>query len=113
LVYCSNCGAQIDDEALFCSKCGTKTLKGKEANVPYPSDELKDAFYRVGIELEKAFTIAAQETRAAFKRAREDTQENPESAKTTQEGTVVCSKCGTKNFSDPIFCHNCGTRISD
>lgn len=112
-MYCSNCGAKIDDEALFCPKCGTKTLKGKEANVSYPSGEIKDAFYRVGIELEKAFTIAAQETRAAIKRARENMQQKPESATTTQEGTVVCPKCGTKNFSDSIFCHNCGTRIAD
>jgi uncharacterized membrane protein YvbJ len=112
MVYCSNCGAKIDDEALFCPKCGTKTPKGKEANVPYPSDEIRDAFYRVGIELEKAFTIAARETHAAIKRARENMQQKPESATTAQEGTVACPKCGTKNLSDSIFCNNCGTRIA-
>jgi len=80
--------------------------------VPYPSDELKDAFYRVGIELEKAFTIAARETHAAIKRATEGKQK-PESATNTQEGTVVCPKCGAKNFSDSIFCNNCGAKIAN
>ena len=112
MVYCSNCGAKIDDETFFCPKCGTKTLKGKEANVSYPSDEIRDAFYRVGIELEKAFTIAARETHAAIKRATEDKQQKPASATTAQEGTVSCPKCGTKNFSDSIFCNNCGTKIA-
>ncbi|MCX6644569.1 MAG: zinc ribbon domain-containing protein, partial [Candidatus Bathyarchaeota archaeon] len=61
MVYCSNCGEKIADDANFCPKCGTKTDKGKTANAAYPSDELRDAFYKVGIELERAFTIAARE----------------------------------------------------
>jgi len=31
-----------------------KTLKGKASNATYPSDELRDAFYNVGVELEIA-----------------------------------------------------------
>ena len=62
MVYCSNCGEKIDDDAYFCPKCGTKTPKGKASKATYPSDELRDAFYQVGIELEKAFTMAAKET---------------------------------------------------
>lgn len=112
MVYCSNCGAQIDDEALFCPKCGTKTPKGKEANVSYPSDELKDAFYRVGVELEKAFTIAAQETHAAIKRASDNMQQKKTAPEATQEDTIACPKCGTKNVPGSIFCNNCGTRIA-
>ncbi len=112
MVYCSNCGAKIDDEAYFCPKCGTKTPKGKAAKAAYPSDELRDAFYQVGVELEKAFTLAAQETHAAFKKATENLQQKTAQKPQDTQGTVVCPKCGTRNVSGAIFCVSCGTRIS-
>ena len=105
MVYCSNCGERIADDAFFCPKCGTKTLKGREANAVYPTDELRNAFYRVGIELERAFTIAARETNAAIKKASANVQQKPE-----QE--IVCPSCGTKNVSGSIFCVNCGVKLA-
>jgi uncharacterized Zn finger protein (UPF0148 family) len=110
LVYCSNCGAKIGDEAFFCPKCGTKTAKGKSANAAYPSDELRDAFYQVGLELERAFTLAAREMHAAFKKATETIHQN--TSKAAAQGTVICPKCGTQNMTGSIFCSNCGTRIA-
>ncbi len=107
MVYCSNCGEKIPDDALFCPKCGTKTPKGKASNAAYPSDELRDAFYKVGIELERAFTIAAHETHQAIKKASANMQQKP----ITAQGTVVCPNCGTKNLSGSVFCNNCGTKL--
>jgi Zn finger protein HypA/HybF involved in hydrogenase expression len=107
LVYCRNCGEKIDDNAYFCPKCGTKTDTGKAAKAPYPADELRDAFYHVGVELEKAFNIAARETHSAIQRARANMQQ-----KTVQQEIVVCPKCATKNPYSSIFCHSCGARIA-
>jgi DNA-directed RNA polymerase subunit RPC12/RpoP len=115
MVYCSNCGTQIADDAYFCAKCGTKTAAGKTAKVAYPSDEIRDTFYKVGAELEKAFNIAAKETHDAFKRASDDFNQRNCSAQTnqaSQQATVVCPNCGAKNISGAIFCHNCGKRIT-
>lgn len=113
MVYCSNCGSKIDDEAYFCPKCGTKTPAGKTAKATYPSDEIRETFYQVGLELEKAFTLAAKETRAAFKKASEDVQQKTTSTqKASTQSTIACPKCGTKNPSGAIFCYNCGNRIS-
>ena len=109
MVYCSNCGSKIDDEAYFCPKCGAKTLKGKAAKANYPSDEIRDALYQVGIELEKAFTIAAKETQAAFRKVSENIQQK--NATAPQE-TVICSTCRTKNVTGAVFCHNCGGKIT-
>ena len=109
LVYCSNCGSKIDDEAYFCPKCGTKTPKGKAAKASYPADEIRDAFYQVGIELEKAFTIAAKETHSAFKKVSGDLQ--GKHSATTAQGLVACPKCGTKNPAGSIFCNSCGSRM--
>ena len=108
MVYCSNCGEKIPDDAYFCPKCGTKTPEGKASNATYPSDELRDAFYKVGIELERAFTMAAHETHKAIKKASENVQQK--TASNTQ-GTIVCTSCGTKNVSGAVFCNNCGAKV--
>jgi membrane protease subunit (stomatin/prohibitin family) len=114
LVYCSNCGVEIDDDALFCPKCGTKTQAGKAAKATYPADELRDTFYQVGIELERAFTLVAKETSAAFKKVSEEFQKKSESSQqaASSESSVACPKCGTKNLSSSIFCSNCGGPLS-
>jgi ribosomal protein L40E len=114
MVYCSNCGAQIAEDANFCPKCGTKTPLGKSSKVAYPTDELQDAFYRVGTELERAFTMAAHETQAAFRKVSDNMQQKTSTAQTqaAAEGTVVCPNCGAKNVSGAIFCHSCGKRIA-
>lgn len=114
MVYCSNCGSKIDDDAYFCPKCGTKTQAGKAAKATYPVDELRDTFYQVGIELEKAFNIAAKETRAAFKKVSEEFEKKPDSNQRAapSESTVNCPKCGAKNPSGAIFCSNCGARLA-
>lgn len=111
MVYCSNCGTQIADDANFCPQCGTRTLQGKNAKAPYPSDEIQDAFYRVGVELERAFTIAAHETHAALKKARDNMQQKTTSAQAAHEDLVVCPNCETKNILGAVFCNNCGKRI--
>ena len=106
MVNCSNCGEKIADDANFCPKCGLKTAKGRSTNAVYPSDEIREAFYTVGIELEKAFSIAARETHSAIQKAKENWQQKP-----PQPETVVCTQCSTKNPSGAVFCNSCGNRI--
>jgi uncharacterized membrane protein YvbJ len=112
MVYCSNCGEKIDDNAFFCPKCGTKTPTGKASNASYPADELKDAFYKVGIELERAFNMAARETQAAFRKASENMQKKTPSKNANNQGSVVCASCGANNVSGAVFCHSCGTKVA-
>ena len=104
--YCSSCGEKIAEDANFCPRCGTKTPKGRSANVLYPTDRLTDAFYSVGLELEKALKLAARETDAAFRKARENLQTKP------AEQTVACSKCSSKNQSGAVFCTTCGSKVA-
>ena len=50
MVYCSKCGAEIDDEDKFCKKCGTENLIRPEAEkrekinpfIGYPEKETKE-----------------------------------------------------------------------
>jgi uncharacterized membrane protein YvbJ len=112
MVYCSNCGEKIDDNAFFCPKCGTKTLAGKASNASYPTDEIRDAFNKVGIELERAFNLAARETQAAFRKASENLQQKTSSNNTFNRESVACASCRANNVSDAVFCRSCGTKVA-
>lgn len=61
--YCTNCGKQVDDDAFFCARCGTRTRHGAEAHVsiPFPSDEMSAAFHKMADEMEKTFSKVADE----------------------------------------------------
>jgi len=104
MVYCSNCGEKLPEDALYCPKCGAKTMKGKE-KIVVSSEDIRETFNRVEKEFEKAFAIASKELHAAFKTAKENIQH----AATIE--TVICSKCGEKNPSSAVFCYNCGAKI--
>jgi uncharacterized membrane protein YvbJ len=105
MAYCSNCGEELPDAALFCPKCGTKTVKGVETNVPGPSDELKAAFTKMSVELEKAFSVAIKEINAAFQAANENIQ------RSLKKENIVCPNCGEKNPNNSVFCYKCGKKI--
>ena len=34
-MYCSNCGKQIDDSAMFCPECGARTANGTQRQSAY------------------------------------------------------------------------------
>ena len=69
MVFCSNCGTELPENAYFCFKCGVKTVKGVEANVSVPYREM---FSDMEKQLEKAFLTASEEIKNAFNKARED-----------------------------------------
>ena len=80
-------------------------MKGAEANIPAPSDELREAFAKMSQELEKAFAVAAKEIQAAFQTARENIQQS------LYKEPRVCPNCGEKNLSNAAFCYKCGKKL--
>jgi len=106
MVFCSNCGEKLPENAYFCPKCAVRTRKGVEAGISTPWEDLKAAFSKTGEEIEKAFSIAGREIEKAFKRAREEIRE------ATSREPVVCSHCGEKNFADAQFCYKCGKKLT-
>ncbi len=105
LAYCSKCGEKLSEDAYFCSKCGAKTQKGIEANVPTPADELKEAFTRVGTEMEKAFLIVAKEAHNAFQKAKENVQQ--------AQQPVQCSSCQASIPPNSVYCPKCGAKKTE
>jgi len=105
-VFCSRCGGELPENAYFCPKCGVRTAKGKEENVPIPWQDWRDTFSEVGEEIEKAFSAAAREIEKAFETAREEIK------KATSKEPVVCPSCGEKSPAGAQFCHKCGGKLS-
>lgn len=105
MVFCTNCGEELPENAYFCIKCGVRTKRGKEENVRLPREDWRDAFAQVGKELDEAFTTAAKEIEKAFQTAREEFR------KATSRETVVCKHCGEKNSADARFCTGCGKEL--
>ena len=105
MAFCTHCGEKLPDDANFCTKCGFRTKQGIEAHVPLPTEDWREAFSKMGIEMEKAFQTAAKEIQKAFKTAREDLKE----PKNRQ--AVICKNCGKKNTADASFCTECGEKL--
>lgn len=105
MVYCSNCGGKLPEDAIFCPNCGVKAVRTVETVTPPIQDELKEAFNKMSQELEKAFAVAAKEISEAFQAASENIK------KSLQRELVACPSCGAKNPSSAVFCYECGKRI--
>jgi predicted amidophosphoribosyltransferase len=105
MAYCSNCGEKLPEDANFCPKCGTRTAHGEETNMPAYSNEMRQAFAKMGTEIEKAFTIAAKEIHVAFQTARENVQ------KSMKKEQVVCENCHEPYLGGSIYCYKCGKKL--
>jgi ribosomal protein L32 len=105
MVFCTQCGEELSENANFCPKCGTRTGKGKVANVPLPREDWGGAFAQVGEELNKAFSVASKEIEKAFTIAKEEIR------KATTRELIVCPSCGEKNTANALFCNKCGKKI--
>ena len=63
MVYCSKCGKKIDDDSLFCTKCGTELVpqKGKSSidqNIEDFAEEIEQLGKKVGKKIEKSMKDA-------------------------------------------------------
>jgi len=93
--FCSKCSTKVPEDAYFCPKCGTKTAISVQAGVSSPYEEMREAFVKIGQEMEKAFGTA-----------RKNIEER------TGWAPKVCPNCGEKNPHDSRFCFKCGDAIS-
>lgn len=95
LMLCGNCGNEIAETALFCTKCGAENPVGKRL--------AEERAAREAAEREAAEQAAAQ--RAAAQAAK---QSQPQPT----VGTSLCPNCGSPRTPGALFCTSCGTRFA-
>jgi len=105
MAFCSNCGEKLPDDVNFCTKCGYRTKHGMEAGVSAPVEDWREAFSKMGVEMEKAFQTAAKEIQKALKTVKEDFKE----ARRGQP--VICKSCGEKSSANATYCTKCGQKL--
>jgi len=66
---------------------------------------MRQAFAKMSVELEKAFTVASKEIQTAFQTARQNVQQS------MQKETAVCGNCGEKNPGGSLYCFKCGQKL--
>ncbi len=97
MINCPNCGSELPDDAVFCSKCGESIVSDKKYICPYCDSELKSGALEECPECNKAF------------------DDEHKIIKYTDDGNVyVCGRCGCKlSGSASKVCRDCGTRFNE
>lgn len=131
MVYCSNCGTEISDDASFCQKCGARTPIGIESGVePHWRVEVENALQASVKYIEEGVKKAIgyiqegvrelgpelEQVREGLKEVVEDLGEELRGAseaikKRTKMAPVICPECGEKNPGNAKFCTKCGKKI--
>jgi len=117
MVYCSNCGRQVDDDANFCPKCGVRTEKGVSEGVssPWFSDprwrqDIDSALQKAGKSIDEGLKVARDSLRDAAKRVEEEVQTARKDFR-ERAGPVFCKACGQENTRYARFCTKCGKEL--
>lgn len=109
-MFCRNCGAQLEEGAIFCQECGTKQEEKIIDVVPSEIREMPD----VTQEPEETLTETKEEDTT------EPVAENTVDTETAgaanglipTENIRYCHNCGAANSERAEFCGNCGTVLS-
>jgi len=132
MVYCSNCGAVISEDANFCLKCGARTPRGIESGVePHWKEEMDKALQAAARNIEEGMKKAREYIQEAVRdlgpeleQARESLREVAEEVGEELRGAgkeirrhtgiapVYCPECGEKSTGYAKFCTKCGKKIN-
>ncbi|MBC7229231.1 MAG: zinc ribbon domain-containing protein [Actinobacteria bacterium] len=126
---CPQCGAPLDEDALFCGNCGIRVTAMAEATAattpvpgaaevtgegergPEASEETGPAAREEGAGEGDA---AAEEKPTASPRTGETAEQAASSAEPSAEETIACPSCWTAVTDlDARFCPNCGAKVRE
>jgi len=116
LVYCSNCGKELNDDANFCTSCGTRTPKGiKEGvSIPWAETEIKQDLDNALQKASKAIDEGVKTARESLKEVAAEIDKELKSAKEKvkeRKQPVFCAVCGQENTRLAKYCTKCGNAL--
>ena len=113
MIYCASCGKQIDDEANFCSKCGTRTAKAVKDGVaiPFSETQMKADIERALAQASKAIDEGVKIAQIALQDVATRVDEEVRLARgksRDQSAPFYCVACGSENNRTAKYCMKCG-----
>ena len=116
LIYCVSCGKQIDDEANFCPKCGTRTAKAVKDGVSIPFSEtqmkadIERAIAQASRAIDEGVKIAQIALQDVVTRVDEEVRIARGKSK-DQSAPFFCVACGGENNRTAKYCMKCGKEL--
>lgn len=132
-MHCGNCGANMNEDEIFCSKCGTKKEVVEQQNemnnaaisfCPGCGNKLSqgESFCaKCGKKVEAVANTKAKETKEEVVpteekeevvASEEEVQEEVTSVETKKENKTFCPNCGQDVDDSLAFCANCGNSLN-
>ncbi len=112
VLYCQNCGSEIQEDALFCIECGQPITEKTEESVSEPpvSESSADAVDNTIMHC----TNCGSEIQEDALFCTECGQPVVRNKEETDEPAVphFCPNCGKRTEEDALFCTECGTPLS-
>lgn len=113
MVYCSNCGKELNDDANFCNNCGTRTHKGVKEGVtiPWNETEIKQDLDVALQKASKAIDEGVKKAKETLKEVAEELDKEIKSAKERvkeKKQPIYCAVCGEENPRSAKYCTKCG-----
>ncbi|MBN1682606.1 zinc-ribbon domain-containing protein [Candidatus Bathyarchaeota archaeon] len=112
MVYCSNCGKELNDDANFCTNCGTRTPKGiKEGvTIPWTETEIKQDLDKALKKASKAIDEGVKVARETLKEVASELDKEIKSVKEKRR-PINCAVCGEENPRSAKYCTKCGNLL--
>jgi predicted amidophosphoribosyltransferase len=116
VIYCASCGKQIDDEANFCPKCGTRTAKAVRdgVSIPFSETQMKADIERAIAQASKAIDEGVKIAQIALQDVVTRVDEEVRIARGKSRDTSApffCIACGGENNRTAKYCMKCGKEL--
>lgn len=111
MIYCTNCGKALEDDALFCENCGTKVAAEEPAPAPAPAPEPVPAAEGVcpqcGEVVAPELSFCPKCGEMITRKAKKEKPAKP----AVKVAECVCPQCGSVVEADGAFCIQCGATL--
>lgn len=106
---CPNCGATIDENAMFCAKCGSRVevVQQPEAVQQLEAVQQPETVQNVEV-VEQTETVEQEEVQQPEVDVNQNVAPTEENVEPSYK---FCPQCGKKEITGVAFCSNCGSAL--
>lgn len=120
-MFCINCGFKLEDDMIFCPKCGAKITKAEDCNEKKEKDSLNDQIHKLETEYQEKLNEKNQlkdklekESLKINLQIKEIWQEvNRQLEAVEKENLTQYKTISNENTEELLYCPNCGYYVKN